>query len=119
MVKNLHLLKTIWVLALLMGLALIVMACDTLAPAPPTPPSGQDPMENWESFDAIVATSEPTRVPIAVVPPPTPTKVPTPTPPPAIMAPDDGCVACHSSEEMLKETAKEEEVAEVLSEGEG
>jgi hypothetical protein len=118
MVKNLHLLKIIS-LPLLFGLLLMVMGCDALAPVPPTPPSGHDPMENWESFDAIVATSEPTPVPIAVVPPPTPTKVPTPTPPPAIMAPDDGCVACHSSEEMLKETAKEEEVAEVLSEGEG
>lgn len=119
MVKKLHLFKLTRVLLPLVGLALIVMACDTLAPVPPTPPSGQDPMENWENFDAMVATPEPTRVPLAVVPPPTPTKVPTPTPPPAIIAPDDGCVTCHNSEEMLKETAKEEDVAEVLSEGEG
>ena len=119
MVKNSHLLNTAVTTLLLISLATVVMACNSLAPVPPTPPSGQDPIEHWESFEALAATPQPTRATLAVVPPPTPTKVPSPTPPPAIMAPDDGCVACHSSEEMLKETATEEEVAEVLSEGEG
>jgi hypothetical protein len=119
MVKNSHLLRTTIMLLLLLGLAVVIMACNTLSPAPPTHPSGEDPMEDWESFEALVATPEPTRPAIAIVPPPTPTKVPSPTPPPAIMAPDDGCLTCHSSQEMLEATADEEEVVEVLSEGEG
>ena len=56
---------------------------------------------------------------VAVVPPPTPTAPATPTPPPAVIAPDDGCVACHTDQERLMATADEEVVAESLSEGEG
>ena len=76
---------------------------------------------------ACGATPAPTPVPrqptaeveVAKVPPPTPTTAPTPTPPPAIIAPDDGCEDCHTDKERLIATAKEEEVVEELSEGEG
>jgi len=72
---------------------------------------------------AAPATSVPRPTPedveVAVVPPPTPSTPATPTPPPAIMAPDDGCVECHSSEEILKENVEEEMIGEALSEGEG
>jgi hypothetical protein len=61
----------------------------------------------------------PEHVQLAVVPPPTPTVPATPTPPPAVLAPDDGCVTCHTDQEMLIATADEEEVVEELSEGEG
>ena len=52
-------------------------------------------------------------------PPPTPTTPASPTPPPAIIAPDDGCVECHTDQEKLIANATEEEVVEELSEGEG
>jgi hypothetical protein len=61
----------------------------------------------------------PTDVQVAVVPPPTPTTEASPTPPPAVIAPDDGCVDCHTDQEQLIATADEEEVVEELSEGEG
>ena len=64
---------------------------------------------------------QPTRegVEVAEVPPPTPTTPAEPTPPPATVAPDDGCVTCHTDQEQLIATADEEEVVETLSEGEG
>ncbi len=78
----------------------LVMACGTAAPTPmPRTPTAE--------------------VEMAKVPPPTPITPATATPPPAIMAPDDGCVDCHSNQELLIATAKEEEVVEALSEGEG
>ena len=102
---------------LLLGTALVVIACGTSTE--PTMPAEPNPMENWENFDALIATSVPTEAPVAVVPPPTLTTAPTPTPPPAVLAPDESCAECHSSQEMLVATADEEEVVEVLSEGEG
>jgi hypothetical protein len=56
---------------------------------------------------------------VAEVPPPTPTLPAEPTPAPAVIAPDDGCVDCHTDQERLIATADEEEVVEELSEGEG
>jgi hypothetical protein len=61
----------------------------------------------------------PTDVQVAVVPPPTPTVPASPTPPPAIIAPNDGCVNCHTNQEQLIATADEEKAVETLSEGEG
>ena len=71
--KQSHTSERIIVIVLLFGLALALMACGTAVE--PTTRAEPDPMENWESFDAIVATVEPTRGPVAVVPPPTPTTV--------------------------------------------
>ena len=77
-----------------------VMACGPTAPAP-TPRATQE------------------RAELAKVPPPTPTIPAIPTEIPALTAPDDSCVSCHTEKEQLIATAKEEEVAEELSEGEG
>jgi len=56
---------------------------------------------------------------VAVVPPPTPTTPAVPTSVPAILAPDDSCVNCHSDEVQLLLTSSTEEVEVELSEGEG
>ncbi len=88
-------------MALTFIISSIIMACGS------TPALVSNPPEEEASVE------------IAVVPPATPTTAPTNTPPPAIMAPDDGCVVCHSDQEMLVATAKEEDVLEELSEGEG
>ncbi len=62
---------------------------------------------------------QPTSANVAVVPDPTAATPPTAVPTPILLAPDDGCVECHNDQEKLVETAKEEEQAEGLSEGEG
>ncbi|RMF03876.1 MAG: hypothetical protein D6768_04820 [Chloroflexi bacterium] len=87
--------------ALVLLLAGLLTACGATPPAKPEP------------------RPEPEKVEVAVVPPPTPHTPATPTPPPAIIAPDDGCVNCHTNPEQLIATAKEEEVVESLNEGEG
>ncbi len=87
-------------MALILAVAGLVMACGPTAPIP-TPPATAEPGE------------------VAVVPPPTPTTAPSPTPVPELAAPDDGCVSCHTDQEQLIATADEEEVVEELSEGEG
>jgi hypothetical protein len=56
---------------------------------------------------------------VAQVPPPTPTTPASPTETPALLAPDDSCVSCHTNQEQLMATAEEEEIKEELSEGEG
>jgi len=85
---------------LILVIAGLVMACGPTAPIP-TPRATQD------------------RGDLAEVPPPTPTTPATPTQIPALTAPDDGCVSCHTNKEQLIATGKEEEVTESLSEGEG
>lgn len=97
-----HYFKT-GLVATLALLASAVLAGCGLSSSPPTP----------------IPLPTPGDVQLAVVPPPTPTTAPSPTPPPAIIAPDDGCVTCHTDQAMLQETAKPEEVVEALSEGEG
>jgi hypothetical protein len=94
-------LKPIIIAGLSLLLGGLVMACGS-APAPtPLPQPTRDGVE------------------VAEVPPPTPTSPASPTPPPAIIAPDDGCVECHTNREKLEATVDEEEVVEELSEGEG
>jgi hypothetical protein len=78
----------------------LLLACGPTAPVPP-PHLAQERGE------------------VAMVPLPTPTTPASPTPPPALLAPDDGCVSCHTDQEELIATADEEEVEEELSEGEG
>ena len=97
--------QTSKILKLISGGALVVLAVATLLACAETPKPRPRPQ------------SEETRA--AVVPPPTPATEASPTSPPAIIAPDDGCVTCHTSQETLQATAKPDEVAEVLSEGEG
>ncbi len=92
-------LKLSTVAALILFIAGLMMGC---GPTPTPIPHPQ--MEEGET---------------AVVPPPTPTTPASPTPPPAVIAPDDGCVNCHTDQERLIATADEEEVVEKLSEGEG
>jgi small neutral amino acid transporter SnatA (MarC family) len=87
------------------GGALVVLAAATMLACAETPKPRPRPQ------------SQETRA--AVVPPPTPATEASPTSPPAIIAPDDGCVTCHTNQETLIATAKEEEAGEVLSEGEG
>lgn len=85
--------------ALLLIVAGLMIACGATPTPIPRPPAGDRE--------------------VAVVPPPTPTTAPSPTPSPAIIAPDDGCLNCHTNQEQLIATAEEEEVVEKLSEGEG
>ena len=85
---------------LILAVAGLVMACGPTAPAP-TP------------------HATPERGELAEVPPPTPTTPATPTEIPALTAPDDGCVSCHTNKEQLVATGDEEAVTESLSEGEG
>lgn len=60
-----------------------------------------------------------TDIEIARVPPATPTVAPEAVATAVTVPSDEGCVKCHTDEEMLKATEKEEEVVETLSEGEG
>jgi hypothetical protein len=94
-------LKSIILAALALITGGLIAAC---ASPPPTPPPPR---------------VRPTNVTVAVVPDPTPTTPPTPVPTPILLAPDDSCVECHTNQEMLIATAKEEGVVEELSEGEG
>jgi hypothetical protein len=94
-------LRLIVISALILLLAGLVMACGGMPAPTPEPRPTQDKGE------------------VAIIPPPTPTTPASPTPPPAIIAPDDGCVDCHTDQEKLIATADEEEVGETLSEGEG
>ncbi|MDM8531241.1 hypothetical protein QUF63_08710 [Anaerolineales bacterium HSG25] len=72
------------------------------------------------STSSIPIPATPTKeVEVAVVPPPTPTTPAVPTSVPAILAPDDSCVNCHSDEVQLLLTSATEEVEVELSEGEG
>ena len=124
-------------LGLIVTLALIaagtMMACETVTvlttttgsptaeteladETPVTPTTAADEADPADTTPASPATAE---AELAEVPPPTPTTPPSPTPAPVVIAPDDGCENCHTDKEQLIATAKEEEVVEALSEGEG
>jgi hypothetical protein len=114
-------------LGLIMALALIaagiMMACETIpVPLTTTDSPAATEIEQAEAAPASPTTADgsPTaEAELADVPPPTPTTPPSPTPTPVVIAPDDGCENCHTDKEQLIATAKEEEVVEELSEGEG
>jgi hypothetical protein len=71
---------------------------------------------------ATVFAPPPTRA-LPELPPPTPAALEFPLPPPERPASqpvsDQTCVDCHTDKERVQALAKEEEVAEELSEGEG
>jgi hypothetical protein len=50
---------------------------------------------------------------------PSPTAVASPMPSPTVVVSNDSCLSCHTDEEQLLATAREEVVVESLSEGEG
>ena len=91
-----------WSIILGVGLIMggLVIACGPTAPKPMPRPT----LEQGE---------------VAQMPPATPTLSASPAPTPALLAPDDSCVACHTNQDQLMATAKEEVVKESLSEGEG
>lgn len=102
--------------ALLMLVPLVLVACGEPTSAPPEPAATEVSVEPPAATSAPTEPPTPTDVPTE--PPPTDTPVPTEEPTPVVLD-DSACIACHTSEETLKAMAVEEEVAESLSEGEG
>ena len=98
------------VVGLLLLAALLLGGCGEPEPIAAVPPT------------ATVYAPLPTNTP-HVTPPPTPAALHFPLAAPARVEaerPDSqNCVDCHTAEETLKATAREEEQAESLSEGEG
>ena len=91
---------------------------ETAEVAEPTPLPAEDEGEAAEAAEPTSAPAE-DEGEVAVVPPATPTAPITPTATPVLIPPDDSCVDCHTDQEKLIANAKEEEVVESLSEGEG
>lgn len=95
-------LKFITLSVFVIAMSWLMMACSGAVPTAPPP------------------RIQPPDVEVAVVPAPTPTTPAEPVPTPVLLAPDDGCVECHTNQEMLVDTGDPEETdAESLSEGEG
>jgi outer membrane biosynthesis protein TonB len=113
-------------LSLLVLVGLVLAACGGAAtPAPTAAPKevAQAPTEPPAPTEpSATATTEPTATvePTATLAP-TETPEPTPTEAPTAQVPADAtnCVTCHTSEDTLRQLAKEEDPAEELSEGEG
>jgi outer membrane biosynthesis protein TonB len=82
----------------------VAAVAPTVAPTEPPPTPTEEP------------TAEPTPTEVPTEPPPTATPTEEPTPEPID---DTGCIACHTSDEVLQAMATEEEAPEVESEGEG
>lgn len=117
-------------LSLLVIVGLVLAACGgaatpapTAAPAevaqaPTEPPAATEPPATATA--APTETAEPTATLAPTeTPEPTPTEAPTEAPTAAAPADASNCVTCHTSEETLRELAKEDAPAESLSEGEG
>lgn len=101
----------------------LLLACGATPTPPPATPAAEAEVAAVPSPTATVAPS-PTPSPSATAAPsptpsPSPTTAASPTPVPTVVVTNDSCIACHSSQEQLIATAREEEVVEALSEGEG
>jgi hypothetical protein len=107
--------------ALLILIPLVLLACGEPTAAPTDPPASE-PAATEVSAKPPTPTTAPTDPPtptdVPTEPPPTDTPEPTEEPTPVVLD-DSACITCHTSEETLKAMAVEEEVTESLSEGEG
>lgn len=125
-----HILKPSMIAVCTLAIAGLVMACGTTSPATPAA-QAEKTIEVAEAPSptlAVVASptvqSSPTTAPSPTSSPtpttvPSPTVAPSPTLSPTVVASNDSCIQCHTDKEQLIATAKEEEVVEKLSEGEG
>lgn len=90
----------------------VAAVAPTAAPAEPT--AAPEPTEAATATAAPTATLAPTDTPE-----PTATATEAPSPTAVVVADASNCVTCHTSEETLRQLAKEEAPKESLSEGEG
>lgn len=125
-----------------LSMAGLVMACGTPSPSTPMAQAekiieiAETPSPKLVAVVSPTALSTPTTAPSptssatpTTVPSPTssptpttvpsPTVAPSPTSSPTVVISNDSCIQCHTDKEQLIATAKEEEVVEQLSEGEG
>jgi hypothetical protein len=116
--------------ALLLFVPLVLLACGEPTAAPTEPPVAKSTATTVAAAPATATsapTEEPTEPPAPTEPPteppptePPPTDTPEPTEEPTpVVVDDSACITCHTSEETLKAMATEEEETESLSEGEG
>jgi len=128
--------KTFWIagkggtlLAALLVLAWLLAGCGAEPTAVVSQPTTAPTVAPTEA-PTDVPTEPPTATTAPTEPPPTDTPAPTDTPPPTDtpmptdtptpeVVDDSACIACHTSEEVLRAMAQEEEKPEVESEGEG
>jgi hypothetical protein len=127
--KSLASCKWATLVALLLFVPLVLLACGEPTTAPTEPPEAKTTATTVAAAPATatsVPTEEPTEPPPTEPPPtepptePPPTDTPEPTEEPTpVVLDDSACITCHTSEETLKAMATEEEETESLSEGEG
>lgn len=113
-----------------LSMAGLVMACGTTSPSTPAAQVekiievAETPTAKLVAVASPTALSTPTTAPSPTSSPtattvPSPTIAPSPTSSPTAVLSNDSCIQCHTDKEQLIATAKEEEVVEQLSEGEG